>query len=64
MTKNKMRVEILKALKNEIVSAYDLAKETRAKRHQKEFIKEMNHLYSKDVIIPIYENGMQYFVCR
>lgn len=64
MEKNKMRVAILKALKDEIVSAYDLAKETRAKRHEKEFIKEINHLYSKDLIIPVYETGQQYFICR
>ena len=64
MTKNKMRVAILKSLKDEITSAYDLAKQTRAKRYEKEFIKEMNHLYSQDVIIPVYETGQQYFICR
>jgi len=64
MEKNKMRVAILKTLKDEIVSTYDLAKETRAKRHQKEFIKEINHLYSQDLIIPVYETGQQYFICR
>jgi len=61
---NKMRVTILKELRNEIVSAYELAKETKAKRHEKEFIKEINHLYSKDLIIPVYESGQQYFMCR
>jgi hypothetical protein len=61
---NKMRVAILKELKKEIVSAYELAKGTKAKRHEKEFIREMNHLYSKDIIIPIYEAGQQYFMCK
>lgn len=61
---NKMRVMILKELKNEIISAYELAKETKAKKHEEEFIKEMNHLYSKDLIIPVYESGQQYFMCR
>lgn len=64
MKTNKMRVAILKSLKNEIVSAYELAKDTRAKRHEKEFIKEMNHLYSQDMIIPVYEAGQQYFLCK
>ena len=61
---NKMRVAILKELRNEIVSAYELAKETKAKRHEQEFIKEINHLYSKDIIIPVYEAGQQYFMCK
>lgn len=64
MTVNKMRVAILKSLKKEIVSAYELAKDTRAKRHEREFIKEMNHLYSQDMIIPVYQAGEQYFICR
>ena len=64
MEKNKMRIKILKALKTEVVSLYDLAKETKAKKHRDEFIKEMNHLYSQDMIIPVYETGQQYFICR
>lgn len=64
MTKNKMRVAILKSLKNEIVSAYELTKDTKAKRYEKEFIKEINHLYSQNLIIPIYNSGEQYFMCK
>ena len=61
---NKMRVAILKELRNEIVSAYELAKETKAKRHEKEFVKEINHLYSKDIIIPIYQDNQLYFMSK
>lgn len=61
---NKMRVKILKQLRNDIISAYDLAKKTKAKRDEQEFVKEINHLYNQDMIIPIYQNSQVYFMCR
>ena len=64
MTKNKMRAAILRALREEIVLAYDLAKKTKGLTHKEQFVKEINHLYSQDLIIPVYENGCQYFVCK
>ena len=64
MTKNKMRAAILRALKDEIVLAYDLAKKTKGLNDKEKFVKEINHLYSQDLIIPVYEDGQQYFLCK
>ena len=64
MTKNKMRAAILRTLKTEIISAYDLAKKTKGLKDTEKFMKEVNHLYSQDLIIPIYEYGQQYFMCK
>ena len=64
MTKNKMRAAILRALKEEIVLAYDLAKKTKGLNDKEKFVKEINHLYSQDLIIPVYEDGQQYFLCK
>ena len=61
---NKMRVKILKQLRSDIISAYDLAKKTKAKREQEDFVKELNHLYSQDMIIPIYQDSQIYFMSR
>ena len=58
---NKIRIMILKELKNEIVSAYDLSRKTRKKN---ELVKELNHLYSKELIIPVYQDNQLYFVSR
>lgn len=64
MTKNKMRAAILRALKEEIVLAYDLAKKSKGLENKEKFVKEINHLYSQDLIIPVYEDGQQYFLCK
>lgn len=64
MKKNKMRVIILQELKSEIISAYDLALTTKAQKKEKEFIQEINHLYSKDIIIPVYQNNELYFMSK
>lgn len=64
MTKNKMRAAILRALRDEIVLTYDLAKKTKGLKNKETFVKEINHLYSQDVIIPVYEDGCQYFICK
>ncbi len=64
MTKNKMRAAILRALKEEIVLAYDLAKKSKGLNDKEKFVKEINHLYSQDLIIPVYEDGQQYFLCK
>jgi len=64
MTKNKMRAAILRALKDEIVLAYDLAKKSKGLNDKEKFVKEINHLYSQDLIIPVYEDGQQYFLCK
>lgn len=61
---NKMRVKILKQLRSDIISAYDLAKKTKAKRNETEFIKELNHLYNQDMIIPVYQDSQVYFMTR
>ena len=58
---NKIIIMILKELKNEIVSAYDLSRKTRKKN---ELVKELNHLYSKELIIPVYQDNQLYFVRR
>ena len=64
MTKYKMRIMILKQLREDIISACDLAKKTKAKRNQDEFVKELNHLYNQDIIIPIYQDNQMYFMSR
>lgn len=64
MTKNKMRAAILRALRDEIVLTYDLAKKTKGLKNKENFVKEINHLYSQDVIIPVYEDGCQYLICK
>lgn len=64
MTKNKMRAAILRALKEEIVLVYDLAKKSKGLNDKEKFVKEINHLYSQDLIIPVYEDGQQYFLCK
>lgn len=66
MQKNKMRIAILKQLRNELVSTYELATSLKMRREstKKEFVKEVNHLASQDVIIPVYENGTQYLLMR
>lgn len=64
MPKNKMRAAILRALKEEIVLTYDLAKKTKGLKDKETFVKEINHLYSQDLIIPVYQDGQQYFVCK
>ena len=64
MTKNKMRIAILRALREEIMLAYDLAKKTKGLKDKDKFVKEINHLYSENIVIPVYENGCQYFVCK
>lgn len=64
MKKNKMRVMILQELKSEIVSAYELALTTKAQKKEKDFVKEINHLYSQDLIIPVYQNNELYFMSK
>lgn len=66
MQKNKMRIAILKQLREELVSTYDLAMglHMRREKTKQEFVKEVNHLASQDVIIPVYENGTQYLLMR
>lgn len=64
MTKNKMRAAILRALREEIVMTYDLAKKTKGLVHKEQFMKEINHLYSQNLIVPVYQNGCQYFVSK
>ena len=64
MRKNKMRVAILRALRNDIMLAYDLAKKTKGLENKEKFVKEINHLYSQDLIIPVYEDGQQYFLYK
>lgn len=66
MQKNKMRIAILKQLRNELVSTYDLAMglHMRREKTKQEFVKEINHLASQDMIIPVYESGTQYLLRR
>ena len=66
MQKNKMRIAILKQLREELVSTYDLATSLKMKREKtkQEFVREVNHLASQDVIIPVYESGKQYLLRR
>lgn len=64
MQKNKMRIAILKQLRNEMISTYELATSLKMRREstKQEFVREVNHLASQDVIIPVYENGTQYLL--
>lgn len=64
MTKNKMRIAILRALREEIMLAYDLAKKTKGLKDTDKFMKEINHLYSEGIVIPVYEDGQQYFAMK
>lgn len=66
MQKNKMRIAILKQLKNELISTYELATSLKMRREstKQEFVREVNHLASQDVIIPVYEGGTQYLLMR
>ena len=64
MKKNKMRIMILQELRNEIISAYELAQKTKAQKREKEFIQEINHLYSQNLIIPVYQDNQLYFISK
>ena len=66
INKNKMRIAILKQLKNNIISTYDLAnsQKLRTKAKKEAFVKEINHLYSTDLIIPVYCEGVQHLMTK